>query len=202
VWPTSLDWPKYCPTNTYVPPPLHTTISSLARGWLAWPQHYLVLPHPTILAHKSALSTSLAPQIDQLITKAESSVEAEQGRVKRLEERLSILQSARLPLLPETSFREHDTEEEIGGVGVEEEDEGSKLVGLEMKELNPAQRRKVVMLKAKRERLEKERARLAGWARSFAALCKVSGMEGFTSPRISPALSAEARAGDFYERRA
>jgi DASH complex subunit SPC19 len=36
------------------------------------------------------------------------------------------------------------------------------LVGLEMKELNPAQRRKVVMLKAKRERLEKERARLAG----------------------------------------
>ena len=51
--------------------------------------------------------------------------------------------------------------EDVSGPGLEDgEDQGSKLTGLEMKDLNPAQRRKVIMLRGKRDRLEKERARL------------------------------------------
>lgn len=92
-------------------------------------------------------------------------VEAEKAKVVNLEERLSILQSARLPRQQQEEYKkrkekqdhlemEMDTDRGVG------EGEGSKLDGLDMKELNMAQRRKVMMLKGKRERLEKERARL------------------------------------------
>lgn len=97
-----------------------------------------------------------------------------------MEGRLGVLQSARLPLVPR--FDEQDSDAGAGSGrddGVEgvsngedllgEEDgsetgtgTGSKLEGLVVKELSHAQRRKVIMLKAKRERLERERARLTG----------------------------------------
>jgi DASH complex subunit SPC19 len=133
-------------------------------------QHFLLLPHPTILAHKSALSASLAPQIDQLIARAESLVESESGRLQRLEERLQILQSAKLPVVeggvrhPGTFVGEGEREggEGRGAQMKDGNDGGSRLEGLDPKELNPAQRRKVAMLRGKRERLEKERAALAG----------------------------------------
>lgn len=65
------------------------------------------------------------------------------------------------PDLPEAGDQEDEegTEEENG-----EEGDGwggkSKLDGLEMRELTIAQRRKVIMLKGKRERLERERKEL------------------------------------------
>jgi DASH complex subunit SPC19 len=78
--------------------------------------------------------------------------------VANLEERLSIVQSARnttqiLPPQPEevVEREEEDEDEEDGGWGK------SKLDGLELKSLTVAQRRKVIMLKGKRERLERER---------------------------------------------
>ena len=126
-----------------------------------------MLPYPTILAHKSALTTSLAPQIDTLISKAESHIGASSGKIQRLEERLGILQSARLPVLEE--LRTSIPKTFADGLEVEEQDVGGAgeeryLDGLEMRELSVAQRRKVVMLKGKRERLDKERAKLLGQA--------------------------------------
>lgn len=128
-------------------------------------QHFLLLPYPTILTHKSALSTSLAPQIDTLVNRAEALLSSESLRVKNLEDRLNILHSARLPHIepvrpahPRTFAREA---READGAG-EEAAGGSRLDGLEVKDLNPAQRRKVAMLRGKRERLEKERRALQG----------------------------------------
>ncbi|GFZ50560.1 hypothetical protein JCM24511_08317 [Saitozyma sp. JCM 24511] len=127
--------------------------------------HFLLLPYPTILTHKSALSTSLAPQIDTLVNRAEALLSSESLRVKNLEDRLNILHSARLPHIepvrpahPRTFAREA---READGAG-EEAAGGSRLDGLEVKDLNPAQRRKVAMLRGKRERLEKERRALQG----------------------------------------
>lgn len=73
------------------------------------------------------------------------------------------MQSARssIPALPP---KVEEVEEE--GDQQEEEEEGgwgkSKLDGLELKYLTVAQRRKVIMLKGKRERLERERRELTG----------------------------------------
>lgn len=53
----------------------------------------LVLPEPTIAAHKAALSHSLAPQIDHLIAKTDSMVESEKTKVGNLEERVRVLGS-------------------------------------------------------------------------------------------------------------
>lgn len=117
-------------------------------------------------AHKSALGSSLAPQVDQLITRAESAVESEKARVARLEERLSILQAAQLPpdLLPVRSTAAAGVPglDGEGGEGEDGEGEGSALDGLNMGELTAAQRRRVVMLRGKRQRLEKEKRRLMG----------------------------------------
>ncbi|WVW84979.1 hypothetical protein I302_107015 [Kwoniella bestiolae CBS 10118] len=121
--------------------------------------HFLVLPEPTILAHKSALSTSLAPQIDQLIVRAEGMVEHEKSRVSTLEERLIILQSARSPILdelPNASLPSSLVEEK------DPQDTSCKISDLNLRELSILQRKKVMMLKQKRERLERELERLKG----------------------------------------
>ncbi|WWD18754.1 hypothetical protein CI109_103209 [Kwoniella shandongensis] len=128
--------------------------------------HFLVLPEPTISAHKSALATSLAPQIDQLISKAEHMVESEKAKVANLEERLRILESARLPSSqPQTtksslhsstfsSLSSNDTNNK------QEKDTSCQIVDLNMKDLSILQRKKVMALKQKRERLEREMTRL------------------------------------------
>jgi DASH complex subunit SPC19 len=96
------------------------------------------------------------------VNRAEALLSSESLRVKNLEDRLNILHSARLPSIeparpahPRTFAREAEG-------SVDEEAGGSRLEGLEVKDLNPAQRRKVAMLRGKRERLEKERRALQG----------------------------------------
>ncbi|WRT68047.1 uncharacterized protein IL334_005022 [Kwoniella shivajii] len=118
--------------------------------------HFLVLPEPTILTHKSALATSLAPQIDQLIVKAENMVESEKARVSTLEERLKILQSSRPtpPTQPQTSLSSAVEDD------AQEKDTTSKINDINMRELSILQRKKVMMLKQKRDKLEKELERL------------------------------------------
>ncbi|RXK35773.1 hypothetical protein M231_06959 [Tremella mesenterica] len=131
--------------------------------------HYLVLPQPTIQSYKSSLSSTLAPQIDALISRADNLLQEESIHMNRLEERLGILQSAKLPEVSNTSSevtgsgnrRSKADEVNRGRKGDEGDTKGgSKLEGIEMKDLNPAQRRKIIMLRGKRERLEKERERL------------------------------------------
>ncbi|WWC62879.1 uncharacterized protein I303_105477 [Kwoniella dejecticola CBS 10117] len=127
--------------------------------------HFLVLPEPTILAHKSALSTSLAPQIDQLIVKAETMVDGEKSKVNTMEERLKILESAKIP--PAEAEIQHanplsnstNTSKSSAGQGTGT-DTSCKIAELNMRDLSILQRKKVMMLKTKRERLEKELERL------------------------------------------
>ncbi|WVR06586.1 hypothetical protein IAU60_003618 [Kwoniella sp. DSM 27419] len=119
--------------------------------------HYLVLPEPTISAHKSALATSLAPQIDQLIVKAETQVDTEKSKVANLEERLRILEMAR----PKPAAQAQSAPS-TAAVTCLPTDTGSKIADLNLRELSILQRKKVMMLKAKREKLEKELARLSG----------------------------------------
>ncbi|WVQ73283.1 hypothetical protein IAR50_002851 [Cryptococcus sp. DSM 104548] len=125
--------------------------------------HFLVLPEPTITAHKAALSHSIAPQIDQLIARADRSVKSEQVKMANLEERLKILESARhrpSSSLPPLSSSVQSAE--TSSPGPSQEDTSCKITDLNMRELSILQRKKVMQLKAKRERLEKEMERLAG----------------------------------------
>ncbi|OCF56832.1 DASH complex subunit SPC19 [Kwoniella mangroviensis CBS 10435] len=122
--------------------------------------HFLVLPEPTILAHKSALSSSLAPQIDQLIAKAESMVEYEKSKVSTLEERLSILQSARTPPINPQPSNPTSLPASLAEETDNKQDTSCKISDLNLRELSILQRKKVMMLKQKRERLEKELERL------------------------------------------
>ncbi|WVQ84378.1 hypothetical protein IAT38_006530 [Cryptococcus sp. DSM 104549] len=122
--------------------------------------HFLVLPEPTIMAHKSALAASLAPQIDQLIAKAEGAVDAEQTKVAHMEERLRILESARLPA-PEPIRPSSSGLPGGANTASQKTDTSCKIADLNVKELSILQRKKMMMLKQKRERLEKEMARLS-----------------------------------------
>lgn len=119
-------------------------------------QRYLVLPEPTVSAHKHVLSQHLAPQIDTLITKSESNIEAQRTKIKRLEERLSLLEQAKLPVLPDETASAEDSAD----AGDDSDAMEDKLQGVDLKEINPAQRRKIMLLKGKRARLEKERQQL------------------------------------------
>lgn len=87
-----------------------------------------------------------------------------------LEERYAVLcERAERPRNQFASVSGRDLSTELE-TGTESEGEtengtgntGSKLDGLELKELSIPQRRKVVMLRNKRERLEKELERLGG----------------------------------------
>ncbi|WVQ65350.1 uncharacterized protein L199_003526 [Kwoniella botswanensis] len=124
--------------------------------------HFLVLPEPTILAHKSALSSSLAPQIDQLIVKAENMVEHEKSKVSTLEERLNILQSARSPRINSQPSNPISSPVSLAEETGNKQDTSCKISDLNLRELSILQRKKVMMLKQKRERLEKELERLKG----------------------------------------
>ena len=68
-----------------------------------------------------------------------------------------MLDQAKLPVLADDS-----TEERGPGDGVGEAEEGmdDQLVGVDLKDITPAQRRKIMMLKGKRTRLERERSEL------------------------------------------
>ncbi|KAK4688295.1 DASH complex subunit SPC19, partial [Tremellales sp. Uapishka_1] len=115
--------------------------------------HFLVLPLPAIQSQKTALAATIAPQIDQLIKKAEGLIEVEKARIGRMEERLQVLQSARMPVsTPSMPIPEFET--------VDENDTTNRLVEIDMKGMTIAQRKKHAMLKSKRDRLEKELSRL------------------------------------------
>lgn len=117
-------------------------------------QWFLVLPEPTVTRRRHEYASSLRPQIDTLVERAETLVSAEAAQVSAARARLEQLQSALKPALPRapkyaSSFRDAD-----------EERLASKLGDLEGRDLTMAQRRKIGMLRNKRERLEKERAKL------------------------------------------
>ena len=140
-------------------------------SWQSLSQHYVVLPQPTITHHLSALSTSLAPQIQTLIQKAEALVETQSTQVRNLEQRLEMIESAMLPVSSRstTAASSGDDALESAQGGISEGGEGDNndkvaaprgLDSLAMKDMNPTQRRKVIMLKSKRKRLEEEQARM------------------------------------------
>jgi DASH complex subunit SPC19 len=128
-------------------------------------QRYLVLPTNIIQAHKHVLSQTLTPQIDNLLIRAETHLTSQGSKIARLEERLKLVEKARLPPMPLRERVVSHPRSFAGLVGLEHGEEGgggegSKLNGLEMRDLSIVQRRKVMMLRSKRERMEKELKRL------------------------------------------
>lgn len=129
----------------------------LGPSSLALPQYYVVVPEPKLDHHKALYAASLSPQIDQLIERAEQLVAAEGAGVGRLEERLAMLETARLPAFPAaparpSTFADLDDREEG--------DTRCRLDGVDTKGASMAQARKIGLLKKKREKLELEMARL------------------------------------------
>ncbi|KAL1405830.1 hypothetical protein Q8F55_007508 [Vanrija albida] len=123
--------------------------------------YYLVVPEPKINHHKALYAASLSPQIEQLIQRAETLVSAEGASVRRLEERLAMLETARLPAIPAAPARPSTFAD------LDERDEGEtrcRLDGVDTKGASIAQARKIGLLKKKREKLEQEMARLASEA--------------------------------------
>lgn len=100
----------------------------------------------------TALSTTLAPQIDTLMSRAEHLVEIERSRISSMEETVRILQKG--PSLapgrvqPQSKLEADEEDAEKDGWG-------DKLSGVEMDGMTVGQRRKVTMLRNKRERMIK-----------------------------------------------
>ncbi|KAI5452961.1 hypothetical protein NCC49_006495 [Naganishia albida] len=112
---------------------------------------YLLLPDPLLQEYKTELADSLVPQINTLVERAEEVIQRDEKKMKSLEERLNIIRSNK------TSETEPTTSSGIQRSAFPSFPTASAL---DMKALNPAQRRKLVMLKGKRERLERELARM------------------------------------------
>lgn len=113
--------------------------------------HFLLLPAPLLKQYKGELADSLSPQIETLIERAERILEREEAKKAGLKERLELLKSAQPSTRPTA----------IKPITVKPmKPFPSSSTTLDVKELNPMQRRKMMILKGKRERLEKEMARL------------------------------------------
>lgn len=102
------------------------------------------------------------------MVRAEDLVEHERDRVKTLEQTLKLLQSSDSSRSQSQSQTQSQSQSQsqIGEEGDDEVDEmggdryGSKIDSLDMKGLSVMQRRKIMMLRNKRDKLEKERIKL------------------------------------------
>jgi DASH complex subunit SPC19 len=102
----------------------------------------------------ATLSTTLAPQIDTLMSRAEHLVEIERARISSMEETVRILQKG--PSTSSASALNTNTNTNTKNVSSEGEDEWSdKLAGLDMGGMGVGQRRKVTILRNKRDRMMK-----------------------------------------------
>lgn len=124
-----------------------------------------MLPAPTVQAHKAALSRALAPQIEALMAKAEAAIQAQQQKVQRLEERLQLFttaqESAQAAPAPSYGHLGEGEGDEEGEAESEVEDAlRSKIQGIDEAGLSAGQKRKLIMLRAKRKALEAQKARL------------------------------------------
>lgn len=119
-------------------------------------QGYLLIPEPRITAAKNGYAASQQPRIDQLLQRAADLVAEESVAVARMEEQLSLLENARASRLPAAprlpgTFKDLDVDPDR-----------RYLDGLDVKGMSIAQRRKVELLKRRRDKYDKELARLRG----------------------------------------
>lgn len=63
-------------------------------------QWFLVLPEPTVTKRRHEYASSLRPQIDALVDRAEALVALEKAQLEHMHQRLDALQSALKPALP------------------------------------------------------------------------------------------------------
>ncbi|GHJ85019.1 hypothetical protein NliqN6_1421 [Naganishia liquefaciens] len=115
---------------------------------------YLLLPDPLLQGYKAELADSLKPQINTLVERAEEVIQRDEKKMKSLEERLAIIRSNKTTS-PTDPTPPSDPSHQSAFPTTR-----SAPPSFDMKALNPTQRRKMVMLKGKRERLERELARM------------------------------------------
>ncbi|KAJ9117580.1 hypothetical protein QFC22_004430 [Naganishia vaughanmartiniae] len=128
---------------------------------------YLLLPDPLLQEYKTELADSLVPQINTLVERAEEVIERDEKKMKSLEERLAIIRANKNPSEQDAQQTNPSTARARTATAfVSSSSAGGAAKNIptpafDAKSLNPAHRRKLVMLKGKRERLEKELARLS-----------------------------------------
>ncbi|KAJ9114149.1 hypothetical protein QFC20_001665 [Naganishia adeliensis] len=113
---------------------------------------YLLLPDPLLQEYKTELADSLVPQINMLVERAEEVIQRDEKKMKSLEERLTIIRFNKTSSDAEPSSSNGPQQSAFAST--------SATPAFDTKALSPAQRRKMVMLKGKRERLERELARM------------------------------------------
>ena len=99
------------------------------------------------------------------MVRAEDLVEHERDRVKTLEQTLKLLKSSstsstdtsRAQSQSQSQSQSTGEEDEVDDINGDEGGYGSKIESLDMKGLSVMQRRKIMMLRNKRDKLEKER---------------------------------------------
>jgi DASH complex subunit SPC19 len=123
--------------------------------------------------YKTELADSLVPQINTLVERAEEVIQRDERKMKSLEERVS-LSHAYPSIVADHTLQCHTQLAIIRSNKTSSDAEPSTSNGpqqsafptssatpaFDTKALNPAQRRKMVILKGKRERLERELARM------------------------------------------
>ena len=125
-------------------------------------QRFLVLPAPQIQAYQAQISSSIAPQIETLISRAEALRSSQAARQANLEERLSIVASRHQPASRMVSASAASGKAAEDGDAQAEEDEEevdfehNYIADIPMKDYSIPQRRKIAGLKSRRARLEKE----------------------------------------------
>ncbi|RSH81897.1 uncharacterized protein EHS24_008094 [Apiotrichum porosum] len=98
--------------------------------------------------------------IDALLSRGESLVAAESQQLDRLEEKLALVQAAQANRLP-AAPRLPGTFKDLDAAAADEDETRNRLEGVDLKDITLAQRRKIGFLRNRRDKLEKERARLA-----------------------------------------
>ncbi|KAJ9119425.1 hypothetical protein QFC24_005658 [Naganishia onofrii] len=161
---SSVDTIDRCITN------LQPGVSDLPRltKVLANEHLYLLLPDPLLQEYKTELADSLVPQINTLVERAEEVIERDEKKMKSLEERLAIIRANKDPTDADTQQTKSTNARNPTITAFASSSSASAVAAkhaptptFDVKSLNPAHRRKIVMLKGRRERLEKELARLS-----------------------------------------
>ncbi|KAJ9098283.1 hypothetical protein QFC21_004612 [Naganishia friedmannii] len=128
---------------------------------------YLLLPDPLLQEYKIELADSLVPQINTLVERAEEVIQRDEKKMKSLEERLAIIRANKNPTDPDALQTKSANARNATATAFPSSSSSAVAAAkhvptptFDTKSLNPAHRRKMVMLKGRRERLEKELARL------------------------------------------
>ncbi|KAG7575485.1 hypothetical protein FFLO_00304 [Filobasidium floriforme] len=143
-------------------------ISQLATGIRDLPRltailhnerHFLLLPEPLLRQYKGELAEDLSPQIDTLIDRAEKAISRHEKRAGDLRQTLELVKNSSLD--PATLPSSTNSTSTIAQSKPNSSARNPGKIPFDMKQLDAAQKRRFIMLKGKKDRLERELSKLS-----------------------------------------